>query len=140
MMRQVLILMLTLAAAAACGCAANEMEERRRVTQAARAEYPGNARMSKEVQVVAYDHPDDKKLELSNLGDRSVPGPTVWVNGAYLHRVESIGPRQSVTVDYDDLLEAGPGVTDFADSKHPVRKVEVQTPDGLFTALGPTRK
>ena len=122
------------------GCAANEMETRRDVTRAALASYPGGAQESRDVRVSAVDDPGRKRIELYNLTDRTVTAPTVWVNGTYLTRMEGLPPRGSATVRYADLIESGRGVNDLASSGNSVRKVELQTGDGLFTVLGPSRR
>jgi len=68
-------------------------------------------------------------------------GPsTVWVNGAYLHQVPTIGPRAMVNIDYNALLMAGPAPQDLKASGQSVRKVELQTHDGFFTVQGPSKK
>jgi hypothetical protein len=124
----------------ASGCAEQRMEARRDVKIAALAKYPGGAKRSDAVPVTAVDYPGQKKLELLNTGDKPVLSPIVWVNQTFLNRAETIPARGSVTVKYVDLIEQGQGVQDLAANGGSPSTVELQTSDGLFTALGPVRK
>lgn len=125
---------------ACAGCGNKAVEARRQATAAALASYPGNAQQSDEVRLAAVDRTKDKKVEILNLADRSVQSPTVWVNQTFLAKTESIPPRGQVTVRYSDLIEQGTGVRDLDMANVPVKTVEVQTAEGLFTVMGPSRR
>lgn len=143
MIRNATYVLVACAVTASAGCAGDgstRLDARRDPTLAALAKYPGNPQKSDDIQVVAIDRPGDKKLELANLTDRSVTFPTVWVNGAYVARAETIPPRGQVTVKYSELIEQGRSVQDLAAADGTVNTVELQTPQGLFTVLGPTRR
>jgi len=122
------------------GCGNKAVEARRQATVAALASYPGNPQQSDEVRLAAVDRTKDKKIDILNLADRSVQSPTVWVNQTFLAKTESIPPRGQVTVEYSDLIEQGAGVRDLDMANVPVKTVEVQTAEGLFTVMGPSRK
>ena len=127
------------------GCAADKVSQvgerpRELISFAATAEYPGNARESDSVQVVAFDDPRRKEFELHNLGTVSVPASAVWVNGGFVTKVESIPPKEHVTVRYSSLVEAGQGTNDFKRMGQPLRRVELATDGGLFTVLGPATR
>lgn len=126
--------------ASCTGCGNKAVEARRQATVAALASYPGNPQQSDEVQLAAVDRTKDKKIDMLNLTDRSVQSPTVWVNQTFLAKTETIAPRGQVTVEYSDLIEQGTGVRDLDMANVPVKTVEVQTADGLFTVMGPSRK
>lgn len=125
----------------ATGGSSAEIDTRREIKAAARAEYPGNARESDTLKLAAVDNTaGGGTLELLNLTDNSVPPAKVWVNGKYLAGTPVIPARSQVSVKYSDLLEVGAGVMDLSRSQSKIGKVEIQTGDGLFTVSGPTRK
>ena len=133
------------AAALFSGCATNEVakvrqEPREAITYAATAKYPGNAQKSDRVQVTAVNDDGAHEVILYNLSNQSLPETSVWVNGAFVTRIDGIPPRGSVTVKHSELLEAGPGTGDVKRLDQSVNRVELQTPDGLFAAGGPAQK
>lgn len=122
------------------GCAQHREEVRRDATVAALAKYPGNVQKSDRVQVAAVDYREDKRLELLNLGDGPVENPMIWVNKTYVNKAPTIPTRGSIVVKYVDLIQQGQGVQDLATTNQPVQTVEIQTADGLYSAMGPARK
>ena len=122
------------------GCAQHREEVRRDASVAALAKYPGNVQKSDRVQVAAVDYRGDKRIELLNLGDGPVENPTIWVNKTYVNKAATIPTRGSVVVKYVDLIQQGQGVQDLATTNQPVQTVEIQTADGLYSAMGPARK
>jgi hypothetical protein len=126
------------------GCASKPTQDLARVGEdprealsyAATAKYPHNAQLSDEVQAVAIVHPDGNFFEIHDLSNNSIGSSTLWVNGASLQRLDDIPPKSSSTVRYVDLLEAGPGGSDFGKIDRPVHRVELQTRGGLFKVLG----
>jgi hypothetical protein len=122
------------------GCAQQRQDVRRQATAAALASYPGNPQKSERVQVAAVDYRKDGRIELFNLGDNPVTSPTVWVNKTYVSKAATIPPRGSVSVRYAELIQQGEGVQDLTTTKQPVTTVELETADGLYSALGPARK
>ncbi len=113
-------------------------EARQAISAAAVARYPGNAMVSRDMQLTAINYPDKKYLEIHNPGNTSVPESTVWVNGTFLTTIDGIPPKGFVTVQHGALLEAGPGTGDLRALNQPVAKVEIQTSRGLFSVQGPT--
>lgn len=130
------------------GCATQEMSEvgrapRQAIAFAATAKYPGNPQQSDKIKAVAFDSADRGELEIHNLGNHTIAYPAVWVNGAFVSKLNtSIPPQSHATVKYTELLEAGAGTNDLTKvgKDQPVQKVELQTPDGLFAVEGPARK
>ena len=122
------------------GCGNKAVEARRQATVAALASYPGNPQQSDEVRLAAVDRTKDKKIDVLNLTDRSVQSPTIWVNQTFLSKTETIPPRGQVTIKYSALIEQGTGVRDLDMANVPVKAVEVQTAEGLFSVMGPSRK
>lgn len=136
-----LSMVVVVALAGSCaGCGNRAVETRQQATAAALATYPGNPQQSDEIQLAAIDHAKDKEVEILNLTDRSIQSPTIWVNGNFLNRTKTIPPRGQVSVKYSQLIEQGGGVRDLDMVNVPVKTVEVQTAQGLFTVLGPSRK
>lgn len=115
-------------------------DAREAITVAATARYPGNARVTRDMQVAAIDYPEKDLLEIHNLGDQSIPAGSVWVNGAFMTRIDGIAPKSFVTVPHGMLLEAGPGTNDLKALNQAVAKVELQTDRGLYSVQGPSIK
>jgi hypothetical protein len=124
----------------AAGCAQHREEVRRDATVAALAKYPGTVQKSDRVQVAAVDYRGDKRIELLNVGDSPVESPTVWVNKTYVNKAPTIPTRGSIVIRYVDLIQQGQGVQDLATTNQPVTSIEIQTGDGLYSAMGPARK
>ena len=126
------------------GCTTNEVgrvgaSPRAEITYAATAKYPGEARTSDAIQLTAVDDPDDNVMTIYNVSDNAIGPATVWVNGAFVHRIDGIPPRGAVEINHVELLQAGPGTGDLDSVNQSARKVEIQTRDGLFTVQGPSR-
>src|SRR5829696_362235 len=118
-------------------------EPREQIAYAATAKYPGNdtpAEKSDRIQVAAVDDVDGKKLTLMNLSDNAIPPSTAWINGAYVYQLPTIPPRGMREMNYSEILMAGPNPSDLEKSGQGVRKVELQTHEGLFTVQGPSKK
>ena len=127
------------------GCATKRVsgvdpEARQQIGYAATATYPGNPyqRPDKVNASAAVDH-EDEEIQIYNLSDNAIVSPKVWVNGAYVRQLPTIGPRAAATVEYRGLLQAGEPSMDFKRAGQAVSKVEIQTADGLFTVQGPSR-
>jgi hypothetical protein len=134
-----------LAMALFAGCAAENVGQvgdrpREAITFAARAKYPGAAQTSDRYKLGAVVDPERKVLDIYNFSSQSIPATAVWVNGAFVRQVSTIAPKGHVTVRYVDLLESGPGTRSFSDLATPMQKVEVQTNDGNYAALGPVNQ
>jgi hypothetical protein len=138
--RAYLTILAILAASSAGGCGNKAIRTREQATAAALARYPGDPQQSDEIRLAAVDHAKDKKVEILNLTDRSIESPTIWVNQTFLNRTRTIPPRGQVTVKYSELLEQGGGVRDLDMVNVPVKTVEVETAQGLFSVTGTSRK
>jgi hypothetical protein len=130
----------------AVGCSTQEVgrvgsEPREQIRYAATATYPGTAAQpSDRMQVAAIDDVDGKKLTLMNLSDNAIPPSTAWINGAYVYQLPTIPPRGMREISYADILMAGPNAGDLRSAGQGVRKVELQTHEGLFSVQGPSKK
>jgi hypothetical protein len=130
------------------GCTTQEVgrvgaEPREQIRYAATAKYPGEsspAQTSDRVQVAAVDDIENHKLTLMNLSDNAIPPSTAWINSAYVHTLATIPPRGVVEINYSDILMSGTNPGDLKQSGQAVRKVELQTQDGLYTVQGPSKK
>lgn len=127
------------------GCSTNELamigeEPRQEITYAALAEYPQGVEASDELKLWAVNYENKDMLEVFNTSDQSIPASTLWVNGAFLSRIDPIPPRGSVKVKYSEVLEAGRGVNDLKDLGGPIAKLELQTDQGLLKVQGPANK
>jgi hypothetical protein len=128
------------------GCSTQEVgrvgaEPREQIAYAATAKYPAvTAQESDRIKVAAVDDVDGKKLTLMNLTDNAIPPSTAWVNGAYVHQLATIPPRGMAEIDYAEILMAGPNPGDLKQQGQSVRKVELQTHEGLFAVQGPSKK
>jgi hypothetical protein len=137
---------ITLFALLVTGCAVNRVAQvdpntRETIGYAATAHYPGNPQWRPDkVQAAAVDDHKNEQLQVLNLSDNAIPTPTIWVNGQFVRRVETIGPRGSTTISYPGLLAAGNTAMDFHRAGQRVSKVEIQTADGLFQCQGPSRR
>jgi len=127
------------------GCSTQSLPQvgtapRQAISYAATAKYPGNPTTSPNVHAAAVVDRDANELTIYNLSDTGIPGSTVWVNGAFVHMIPPIGPRSSQRVDFAQLLQAGEGVQSLKMLAQPVRKVELQTAEGLFSVEGPANR
>jgi hypothetical protein len=143
--RAALVATSTVAFAFAAGCESQHVGDigqmpREQITFAATARYPGTAQSSDKVEAVALDAPSDGQFTIYNLAGRPIPQATVWVNGSFVRQVDGIGPKGHVTLNYGDLIQAGPGTSDLKQSDEAVGRVELQTSEGLFKVDGPGRK
>lgn len=128
------------------GCTTQEVgrvgeQPRDQIRYAANATYPESTpQTSDRINVAAIDDPRANTLTLMNLSDNAIPPSTAWVNGAYVYQLPSIPPRGMVDIRYSQLLMAGPNRGDLKQANQSVRKVELQTQDGLYSVQGPSKK
>ncbi len=128
------------------GCTTQEVgrvgsEPREQIRYAATARYPSApAQTSDRMQLAAVDDVENDKVTLMNLSDNAIPPSTAWINGAYVYQLPSIPPRGIAEMKYSEILMAGPNAGDLKSAGQGVRKVELQTHEGLFTVQGPSKK
>jgi len=113
---------------------------REQITFAATAKYPGGAQSSDKLRAVALDAPGDHQFTIYNLSGLPIPQATVWVDESFVRLVDGIGPRAHLTLNYSDLIQAGPGTSDLQQSNEAIDRVELQTADGLYKVDGPGTK
>jgi hypothetical protein len=128
------------------GCTADrpsqvEPDTRAAIGYAATARYPTTpAQRSDQTVAAVVNYPSTKQIEILNLSQNAIPTPSVWVNGAYVRRIQTIPPQGTVTLRYANLLQAGQAQNDFSMMQQPVTKVEIETNNGFYTVLGPAVK
>ena len=128
------------------GCTTQEVgrvgeEPREAIRYAATARYPAEpAQTSDRIQMAAIDDVENNKVTLMNLSDNAIPPSTAWINGAYVYQLPSIPPRGMADMKYSEILMAGPNAGDLKSAGQGVRKVEIQTHEGLFTVQGPSKR
>jgi hypothetical protein len=116
-------------------------EPREQIRYAANAKYPSQpAETSDRVQMAAVDDVGNDRVTLMNLGDNAIPPSTAWINGVYVYQLPAIPPRGMAEMKYSEILMAGPNAGDLKSAGQGVRKVELQTHEGLFTVQGPSKK
>jgi hypothetical protein len=133
-------LLVPIIAAFSLGCANKAVQTREQATHAALSRYPGNPQRSNDIQIAAIDDPGEKRLEILNLTDRTITDATLWINQRFVHKIKSLKGRDQMSMKYNELIEQGGGVRDLDMANVPVKTVEIQTPDGLYTVQGPSRK
>src|SRR5688500_14881150 len=111
-MRKLTLLIAPVAVAGllAVGCSTNEVARvgeapRSEIAYAATANYPGDARTSDEVKLTAVDDPEGHELVIYNVTDNAIGPSTIWVNGAFLKRIDGIAPRGAVRIKHAELLQ-----------------------------------
>lgn len=128
------------------GCETQEIgrvgtSPREQIAYAATATYPSEtAEPSDRLNVAAIDDASGRKLTIMNLSDNTIPPSTAWVNGGFVYQLPTIPPRGMHEINYGELLMAGPNPGDLRQTGQSVRKVELQTQDGLFAVQGPSKK
>src|SRR5688500_14430601 len=130
----------------AAGCTTQEVgrvgrEPREQIRYAATAKYPSSpAETSDRIQMAAIDDVANDRVTLMNLSDNAIPPSTAWINGSYVYQLPSIPPRGMADMKYSEILLAGPNGGDLKSAGQSVRKVELQTHEGLFTVQGPSKR
>ena len=107
------------------------------ISYAATATYPGNPTTSPTVRAGAVVDSRARTITIYNFGDNGIPASTMWVNRGFVSQIPAIPPRGAQVVNFNQVLQAGEGVTTLRDLGQPITSVELRTPEGLFTAEGP---
>lgn len=147
MLRRTMVL---LALAAVAGCSAvgdfnpvgqgaeKDMTPTQLAAFAATAKYP-DTQPSSALKVAAIINHEKGTIKVYNFTGQAVHNAKVWVNKAYVAKIDGIAPQNKATVDLDKLY--GPFGNNFASQKDtPISSVQLQTDEGLFDVEGPAQE
>jgi hypothetical protein len=102
---------------------------------AARADYPQNAQQGEELKMAAIVDKADKTIKLYNFTGQPIRDSKLWVNRAFVTRIDGIPPRSKAEVKFDRLYD-GLGNT-FAAHKTDVSMVQLEFDGRVHDTLGP---
>ncbi len=135
-----------LCVASMVGCAASaainpnqNTPEKTRATQLAA--YAGNARFPRDLEIkknlpaAAIVSRDKGTLKIYNFSGDPLRDVRIWVNGAYVQRVDGIAPQTSVVLHTNELYNAL-GQT-LAGQNESVSRVQLETRENLYDLWGP---
>lgn len=78
---------------------------------------------------------DDKTLRILNFSDQQVKDGRVWINGAFVHRIQSVPPHSSVTLRLDQFYNnTGRSMKDMSITPE---NVQLQADGNLYSLQGP---
>ena len=105
---------------------------------AATAKYP-DTQPSTGLKVAAIVNRDKGTIKVYNFNGQPIHNAKVWVNKAYVAKIDGIAPQNKATVEVDKLY--GPFGNNFASQKDtPISNVQLQTDQGLFDVEGPAQE
>lgn len=113
---------------------AEAMSDTQLSAHAGGAEFP-NVRPGDGRRVAAIVTADRRAIKLYNFENESIPAVNVWVNGAYVQPLRAI-PAQSKALIRTDKLFNKQGYR-FSQRGEEVTRVQIQSDEGLFNAMGP---
>jgi hypothetical protein len=102
---------------------------------AARADYPTTAPAGDELKMAAIVDKADKTIKLYNFTGQPIRDSKLWVNRAFVTRIDGIPPRSKAEVKYDRLYD-GLGNT-FESHKQDVSMVQLEFDGKVHDTLGP---
>lgn len=110
------------------------------MTDTALAAHAGNAlfpssRASDGRRVAAIVTSDRRTIKLYNFENAPITAVNVWVNGAYVQPLRAIPARSKAVIRTDKSFNKGG--QRFSERGEDVTAVHLETPDGLFIAMGP---
>jgi hypothetical protein len=102
---------------------------------AARSDYPTTAPHGEELRMAAIVDKEDRTIKLYNFTGQPIRDSKLWVNRAFVARIDGIPPRSKAEVKYDRLYD-GLGNT-FASHKTDVSMVQLEFDGMVHDTLGP---
>jgi hypothetical protein len=121
------------------GKSSEEMTPTQLAAYAATSKYPTEAQPSSDLRAAAIVNRDKGTIKIYNFSDRPIHAARVWVNKAFVAKIDGIAPQQKVTISTDKMY--GPFGNTFADQKDtPIGTVQLQTDEGLFNLQGPAQE
>lgn len=116
------------------GSAGSDQPEAQLAAYAASTKYP-DAKASDDMKLSAMVNRDKKTIQIINYTDQTLTNVNVWINQTYLYRVNSIPANGLQTLSTNDFYD-GTGRSLGAQAS-PITKVQVQTGDNIYNAMGP---
>ena len=102
---------------------------------AAQQQYPREASASDDLRAAALINRDKNSIRILNFSDRPLNDAIVWVNGAFVHRVDAIPPNGSVTLPRASFYDATG--RSLANQSTSANRVQIQWGDELYNLQGP---
>ena len=102
---------------------------------AARAEYPSNTQPGGELKMAAIVDPGDKSLKVYNFTGQPVRDSRLWVNKAFVAKIDGIPAQSKAEVKFDRLYD-GMGNT-FTSHKTDVSLAQIELDGRIYDLLGP---
>jgi hypothetical protein len=102
---------------------------------AAQQQYPRDATASDDLRAAALIDRDKNTIRILNFSDRPLNDAIVWVNGAFVHRIDAIPPNGSVTLPRAQFYDATG--RSLANQSTSANRVQIQWGDELYNLQGP---
>ena len=101
---------------------------------AASTPYPTNLKTENAHNIGAVVDPTSRVIRIFNFGSMPLSGVNVWVDSSYVYKLDQLPANSFVNTNMSDYFDhsgdaMGPSTT--------VSTVQIQTPDHLWTLLGP---
>jgi hypothetical protein len=113
---------------------AQAMSDTQLAAHAGNAEFPRQA-SSDGRRVAAIVAADRKTIKLYNFESTPINAVNVWVNQAYVQPLRALPANSKSPIRTDKLFNKGG--QRFSERNEEVNAVQLETPQGLFTAMGP---
>jgi hypothetical protein len=102
---------------------------------AASTEFPRDAQASDNLRAAAVINRQNSSIRIYNFSDRPLRDAHVWVNGAFVNRVDNIPPNGSVVIPRSNFYDAtGRSLSTQSTSAN---RVQIQWGDELYNLQGP---
>jgi hypothetical protein len=102
---------------------------------AAQQQYPRDATASDDLRAAALIDREKNTIRILNFSDRPLNDAVVWVNGAFVHRVETIPPNGSRTLSRAQFYDATG--RSLAGQSTTANRVQIQWGEELYNLQGP---
>jgi hypothetical protein len=113
---------------------AQAMSDTQLAAHAGNAEFPRQA-ASDGRRVAAIVTGDRRTIKLYNFENTPINAVNVWVNQAYVQPLRALPAHSKSPIRTDKLFNKGG--QRFSERNEEVNSVQLETPQGLFTAMGP---
>jgi hypothetical protein len=102
---------------------------------AASAEYPREAEASDNLRAAAVIDRKNNSIRIYNFSDRPLRDAHVWVNGAFVNKVDNIPPNGSIVIPRGDFYDATG--RSLASQSTSASRVQIQWGNELYNLQGP---
>ena len=113
---------------------AQAMTDTQLAAHAGDAEFP-TARASDGKRVAAIVTADRRTIKLYNFENAPISAVNVWINGAYVQPLRAIPAHSKAPIRTDKLFNKGG--QRFSERGEEVTRVQLETSEGVFNAMGP---